>query len=150
MQQLDKEKKQVLDIVSKYIDLTVIPCAKEKRHVLDVEKRDPMYGGNGVVYMLSLFEKRELVNNRIGVYMALMNNGDQAGFHEHGSKNEQELYVIVNGEARYEEKLGVDGEIRTLDVKKGNVISIQDDYYHQLTNTGSEPLIVFVVTTYKA
>lgn len=149
MENLDKEKQQVIDAVSKYIDLTVVPCAKEKRTVIDVEERAPMYSGDGVVYMLSLFEKGELVNNRIGVYMVLLNNGDQAGFHEHGSKNEQELYVIVSGEARYEEKLGADGAIRTLNVKKGNVISIQDDYYHQLTNTGTEPLIVFVVTTYK-
>lgn len=149
MENIDIEKQQVIDAVSKYVDLTVIPCAKEKRTVLDIEKRAPMYGGDGVVYMLSLFEKGELVNNRIGVYMVLMSKGDQAGFHEHGTKNEQELYVIVSGEAKYEERLGIDGAIRTLDVRKGNVISIQDNYYHQLTNTGAEPLIVFVVTTYK-
>lgn len=150
IQNLDMEKKQVIETVSKYIDLTVVPFGKPVNTVLDVEKRDPMYDGNGVVYMFSLFEKGELVNNRIGVYMVLMNKGDQAGFHEHGTKKEQELYVIVNGQGRYTERIGLDNETRTLDLKKGNVTSIQgDDNYHSITNTGDEPLIIFVVTTYQ-
>jgi len=147
----DTEKKQVLDTVLKYIDINVVPFNKATNTVLDIEKRDPMYDGNGVVYMLSLFEKGELVNNRIGVYMVLMNKGDQAGFHEHGSKKEQELYVIVNGEGEYTERIGEDKIIRTLNLKKGNVTSIQgEDNYHSITNTGNEPLIIFVVTTYEA
>lgn len=142
----EKEKQEVIDSVSKYIDLAVIPFGKSVRTVLDVEKRDPMYGGNGVVYMLSLFEKGELVNNRIGVYMVLLNKGDQAGFHEHGSRNEQELYVVMAGEGEYTER--VDGkDTRTLHLTKGNVTSIQGDNYHSVTNTGDEPLIIFVITT---
>lgn len=148
--ELDAEKKQVLDAVSKYIDLSVIPFGKEPNTVLDVEKRDPMYGGNGVVYMLTLFEKGELVNNRIGVYMVLMNKGDEAGFHEHGSKKEQELYVLVNGEGFYTERVGQDNVSRQMTLKKGNVTSIKgDDNYHSIINTGDEPLIIFVVTTYE-
>ncbi|WP_165020563.1 MULTISPECIES: cupin domain-containing protein [unclassified Dysgonomonas] len=150
MNSWDDEKKQVIAAVSKYVDLTVVPFGKPQRTVLDIEKRDPMYGGNGVVYMLSLFEADELVNNRIGVYMVLLNNGDQAGFHEHGSKNEQELYVIVNGQGEYIERLGLDNETRKLNLKKGNITSIQgNDNYHSIINTGDEPLIIFVVTTYQ-
>lgn len=148
---LDSEKQRVLDTVSKYIDINVIPFNKPLNTVLDIEKRAPMYGGNGVVYMLSLFEKGELVNNRIGVYMVLMNKGDQAGFHEHGSKNEQEIYVIVNGEGEYIERIGEDREVRRLNLKKGNVTSVQgENNYHSIINTGNEPLIIFVITTYKA
>lgn len=147
---LDAEKKHVIDQVSKYIDLSVVPFGKPVNSVLDVEKRDPMYGGNGVVYMLSLFEKGELVNNRIGVYMVLMNKGDEAGFHEHGTKKEQELYVVVNGEGKYTERVGVDNITRSLTLKKGNVTSIKgDDNYHSVVNTGDTPLIIFVVTTYE-
>lgn len=143
------EKKQVLDTVSKYADLRLIPFGKDERTVIDIEKRNPMYGGCGVVYMLSLFEKGELANNRIGVYMVLMNKGDEAGFHEHASKNEQELYVIVNGEGQYTERLGLENKTRTLALKKGNVTSIYgNDNYHAIINTGDEPLIVFVVSTY--
>lgn len=139
-----------METVSKYIDLTVVPFGKPVRTVLEVEKRDPMYDGNGVVYMLSLFEKGELVNNRIGVYMVLLNNGDQAGFHEHESKKEQELYVIVNGEGKYIERKGADKEIRTLNLKKGSITAIEgENNYHSIMNTGNEPLIIFVVTTYK-
>lgn len=146
----DTEKQQVLDQVSQYIDLNVVPFGKPVNTVLDIEKRDPMYGGNGVVYMLSIFEKGALVNNRIGVYMVLLNKGDQAGFHEHGSKKEQEIYVIVHGEGSYTERVGEVDETRTLTLKKGNVTSIQgDNNYHSITNIGDEPLIVFVVTTYE-
>lgn len=146
----DTEKQQILDQVSQYIDLNVVPFGKPVNTVLDIEKRDPMYGGNGVVYMLSIFEKGALVNNRIGVYMVLLNKGDQAGFHEHGSKKEQEIYVIVHGEGSYTERVGEVDETRTLTLKKGNVTSIQgDNNYHSITNIGDEPLIVFVVTTYE-
>lgn len=147
---MDNEKKQIIDEVSKYIDLSVVPFGKSVRTVLDVEKRDPMYDGNGVVYMLSLFEKGELVNNRIGVYMVLMNNGDQAGFHEHESKKEQEIYVIVNGQGEYIERVGLENETRRMTLTKGNVTVIQgQDNYHSIINTGDEPLIIFVITTYK-
>ena len=144
------ENKQVLDIVSKYVDINVVPFGKPVNAVLDIEKRDPMYGGNGIVYMLSLFEKGALVNNRIGVYMVLLNNGDEAGFHEHGSKKEQELYVIMNGEGKYTERVGEDKITRTMTLKRGNVTSIQGDgNYHAIINTGNEPLIIFVISTYQ-
>lgn len=147
---MEKEKQQVIDEVSKYIDITLTPFGKPQRGVIDVEKRDPMYGGNGVVYMLSVFEKGELVNNRIGTYMVLLNKGDQAGFHEHGTKKEQELYVLVHGEGEYIEREGQDKITRKFNLKKGNVTSIQgDDNYHSIINTGDEPLIIFVVTTYE-
>lgn len=147
---MENEKKQVIDTVSKYVDITLTPFGKPQRTVIDVEKREPMYEGHGVVYMLSIFEKGELVNNRIGTYMVMLNKGDQAGFHEHDSKKEQELYVIVHGEGEYIERVGADNITRTFDLKKGNVTSIQgENNYHSIINTGDEPLIIFVVTTYE-
>lgn len=147
---MEQEKQQVIDKVSEYIDITLTPFGKPQRGVIDVEKRDPMYDGAGVVYMLSVFEKGELVNNRIGTYMVLLNKGDQAGFHEHGTKKEQELYVLVHGEGEYIERKGKDTITRRFDLKKGNVTSIQgDDNYHSIVNTSDEPLIIFVVTTYE-
>ena len=148
---MENESKQIIDKIKQYVDLTVTVFGKEQRRDYDfaVEKRDPMYGGEGVVYMVSLFEKGELVNNRIGVYMVLMNKGDQAGFHEHASRKEQELYVIVHGEGKCIERIGETQEIRTLNLSKGAVTAIQgDDNYHSLINTGDEPLIVFVISTY--
>jgi len=144
------EKRQVIDKVSKFADLTLTPFGKPQRGIIDVEKRDPMYGGNGVVYMLSLFEKGELANNRIATYMVLLNNGDEAGFHEHGSKKEQELYIIVNGEGEYIERIGTEKVIRKAVLKKGNITFNQgNDNYHSITNIGKEPLIIFVITTYE-
>lgn len=147
---MENEKKQVLETVAKYIDITLTPFGKPQRTVIDIEKRDPMYDGNGVVYMLSIFEKGELVNNRIGTYMVLLNKGDQAGFHEHGSKKEQELYVIVHGEGEYIEREGLDKITRKFNLKKGNLTAIQgENNYHSIINSGDEPLIIFVVTTYE-
>ncbi len=147
---MENEKKQVLESVSKYIDITLTPFGKPQRTVIDIEKRDPMYDGNGVVYMLSVFEKGELVNNRIGTYMVLPNKGDQAGFHEHGSKKEQELYILVHGEGEYIEREGLDKITRKFNLKKGNVTVIQgENNYHSIINSGDEPLIIFVVTTYE-
>ncbi len=147
---MENEKKQVLETVSKYIDITLTPFGKPQRTVIDIEKRDPMYDGNGVVYMLSVFEKGELVNNRIGTYMVLPNKGDQAGFHEHGSKKEQELYILVHGEGEYIEREGLDKITRKFNLKKGNVTVIQgENNYHSIINSGDEPLIIFVVTTYE-
>lgn len=147
---MTKENRAIIDEVAKYIDLSVVPFGKPVRTVLEVEKRDPMYGGDGVVYMLSLFEKGELVNNRIGVYMVLAKKGDQAGFHEHGSKKEQELYVIVHGEGKYIEREGLEHETRSMILRKGSVAMIQgNDNYHAIINTGNEPLVIFVVTTYE-
>lgn len=144
------EELEVLNLVSQHIDTTVEIFGKPQRSVINIEKRDPMYGGNGVVYMLSFFEKDELVNNRIGCYMVLMGNGDQAGFHEHGSKKEQELYVIVNGQGRYIERIGEDQVIKEVTLRKGAVTAIKgDNNYHSIINTGNEPLIIFVVTTYE-
>jgi oxalate decarboxylase/phosphoglucose isomerase-like protein (cupin superfamily) len=146
---MENEKKQVLETVSKYIDITLTPFGKPQRTVIDVEKREPMYDGDGVVYMLSIFEKGELINNRIGTYMVLLNKGDQAGFHEHGGKKEQELYVIVHGKGKYIEREGLDKITRKFDLKKGNVTSIQgENNYHSIINTGDEPLIIFVITTF--
>lgn len=147
---MENEKKQVLETVAKYIDISLTSFGQPQRTVIDVEKRDPMYDGNGVVYMLSIFEKGELVNNRIGTYMVLLNKGDQAGFHEHGTKKEQELYILVHGQGEYIERLGKDNITRKFDLKKGNVTSIRgENNYHSIINTGDEPLIIFVVTTYE-
>lgn len=149
---MENDKKQVIEALKNHLDLSVTVFGKEQRsgYEFEVEKRDPMYGGAGVVYMVSLFEKGELVNNRIGVYMVLLNKGDQAGFHEHFSRKEQELYVIVHGEGKYIERIGEDREIRSFTLKKGAVTAIQgENNYHSLINTGDEPLIVFVVSTYE-
>jgi len=142
------EKEKVIKKISEFIDLKAIPFGKPENGLLEIIKRDPMYGGNGVVYMLSLFEEGELVNNRFAQYMVLLDKGDEAGFHEHGDRKEQEIYCIVNGEGEYREKVK-DGKIeKIITLKKGNLASIQGTgNYHSIINTGDEPLIIFVIAT---
>lgn len=144
----ETEQKQVIDRISQYIDLKAVSFGKPENGIIEVVKRDPMYGGNGVVYMVSLLDNKELVNNRFAQYMVLLDKGDQAGFHEHGERNEQEIYCIVNGEGEYCEQMDGTESVRKLSLKKGNMSAIQGvGNYHSITNTGDEPLIIFVIAT---
>jgi mannose-6-phosphate isomerase-like protein (cupin superfamily) len=143
------ENEKIIQIVSKYIDLTVTPFGKAPRSVVRVDKRDPMYGGNGIVYLLQMFNAGELVNNRIGAYMVLLNKNDQAGFHTHGDRDEQEIYVVINGEGEYSDKADENGEIRQQKIIRGSITTVNNNGFHSVKNTTDEPLIIFVITTNK-
>lgn len=144
------EANQVIEKVSQYIDLSVVPFGQDKRSVVRVDTRMPMYGGDGVVYLLQMFDKDELINNRIGCFMVFLNKNDQAGFHDHGPRNEEEVYVVMHGEGVYSDKAGVDGEVRETKIIKGNITAVSNEGFHSVQNTSDEPLIIFVITTNKA
>ena len=141
------ENSKVVEVVSQYIDLTVTPFGQLSRSVVRVDKRDPMYGGNGVVYLLQMFGVNELANNRIGAYMVLLNKNDEAGFHTHGDRNEQELYIVMHGEGEYSDKAGEDGKIRVQKIIKGSITAVNNNGFHSVKNTADKPLIIFVITT---
>ena len=141
------ENNEIIKLVSQYIDLSVTPFNKPERTVVRVDKRDPMYGGNGIVYLLQMFDEGELTNNRIGAYMVFLNKGDQAGFHTHGTRNEEELYIVMHGEGEYLEMTKKDGIIRKKKLKKGIITAMSGEGFHSLTNTTDSILIVFVITT---
>lgn len=144
------EANQVIERVSQYIDLSVVPFGQDKRSVVRVDPRQPMYGGDGIVYLLQMFAEDELINNRIGCFMVFLNKSDQAGFHDHGPRGEEEIYVVMHGEGEYSDKAGEDGEIRTQKITKGNITVVSNEGYHSVQNTTDEPLIIFVITTNKA
>ncbi|MGM8363115.1 cupin domain-containing protein [Flavobacterium sp. ARAG 55.4] len=143
----ENENNRIIELVSQYIDLSVTPFNKPERTVVKVDKRAPMYGGNGVVYLLQMFDEGELTNNRIGAYMVLFNKGDEAGFHTHGSRNEEELYIVMHGEGEYTEMTKKEGIIRKKTLKKGSITAMSGIGFHSLINTTDEVLIVFVITT---
>ena len=145
-----KDANQVIDIVSKYIDLSVVPFGQDKRSVVRVDTRQPMYGGNGIVYLLQMFDADELINNRIGCFMVFLNKYDQAGFHNHGPRGEEEVYVVMHGEGEYSDKAGEDGKVRTHKITKGSITAVSNEGFHSVQNTTDEPLIIFVITTNKA
>ena len=140
---------KLIEIVSQYIDLKVIPYGQATRTQIKIDTRNPMYGGNGIVYLLQMFDVNELVNNRIGAYMVFLNKDDQAGFHTHGPRNEEELYIVVQGEGEYSEKKGEDGAVRKQKISKGNITAMSGDGFHSVNNTTDDPLIIFVITTNK-
>jgi len=147
MTDITAENNEIIKLVSQYIDLSVTPFNKSERTVVRVDKRDPMYGGNGIVYLLQMFDEGELTNNRIGAYMVFLNKGDQAGFHTHGTRNEEELYIVMHGEGEYLEMTKKDGIIRKKNLKKGSITAMSGEGFHSLTNTTDSILIVFVITT---
>lgn len=133
--------------VSKYIHLYVMPFGKDERSFTRIDKREGMYGGKGTVYMIQMFDQKELANNRLAAYMVLLNKGDESGFHTHSERNEQELYVVVHGTGEYRERTGLEGSIRKKVIQKGDITAISEIGYHSIENTGNEPLIMFVITT---
>lgn len=147
MTDITAENNEIIKLVSQYIDLSVTPFNKPERTVVRVDKRDPMYGGNGIVYLLQMFDEGELTNNRIGAYMVFLNKGDQTGFHTHGTRNEEELYIVMHGEGEYLEMTKKDGIIREKNLKKGSITAMSGEGFHSLTNTTDSILIVFVITT---
>lgn len=147
MSETTSENAKIIELVSQYIDLSVTPFNKPERTVVKVDKRDPMYGGNGIVYLLQMFDEGELTNNRIGAYMVFFNKGDEAGFHTHGTRNEEELYIVMHGEGEYSEMTKKEGIIRKKTIKKGSITAMSGEGFHSLINTTDEVLIVFVITT---
>lgn len=137
----------VIQEVSKYIHLYVMPFGKDERNFTRIDKRENMYGGNGTVHMIQMFDQKELTNNRLAAYMVLLNKGDESGFHTHNERNEEELYVVVHGTGEYRERTGTEGPIRKKILQKGDITALHSIGYHSIENTGDEPLIMFVITT---
>ncbi|MET3037416.1 cupin domain-containing protein [Chryseobacterium sp. NRRL B-14859] len=137
----------VIQEVSKYIHLYVMAFEKDERSIIRIDKREGMYGGNGTVYMIQMFDHQELTNNRLAAYMVLLNRGDESGFHTHHERNEEELYVVVHGTGEYRERTGTQGPIRKKTLQKGDITAISSIGYHSIENTGDEPLLLFVITT---
>lgn len=142
-----EEFEHVIQEVSKYIRLYVMPFGKDERTFTRIDKRENMYGGNGTVHMIQMFGQKELANNRLAAYMVLLNKGDESGFHTHHERNEEELYVVVHGTGEYRERTGAEGPVRTKTLQKGDITAISSTGYHSVENTGDEPLIMFVITT---
>lgn len=138
----------VIQEVSKYIHLYVMAFGKNERSITRIDKRENMYGGNGTVYMIQMFGQQELANNRLAAYMVLLKKGDESGFHTHNERNEEELYVVVHGTGEYRERTGIQGPVRKKTLQKGDITAISSIGYHSIENTGDEPLILFVITTY--
>lgn len=150
LQPTAQEEQALLDLIAPYLDIKVINSYEEVRKFYRIDKRKDMYGGKGIVYLIQLYEPfSELVNNRIGSYMILPTIKDWVGFHEHGTRKEQELYVVLNGEGTYHDKSGENGEERITPIHKGNITTVKGESYHSVRNTSisEEPLILFVITT---
>jgi len=141
------EKKRLNNLLSSIIDPKVYHYGSNRRDVARYDKRVNMYGGEGIVYLLQMFEENELVNNRIGAYMILPDKGTSAGFHTHGTRSEQEIYVVISGEGEYMEKDDLESVPRSYQIKSGHLTTIKGDAFHSVTNTSDEPLIIFVITT---
>lgn len=142
-----KEKQELNDLIKPIIDPKVYHFGSDRSDAARYDKRKNMYGGEGIVYLLQMFDEGELVNNRIGAYMILPKKDVSAGFHTHGTRNEQELYVVLNGVGEYKEKDDWESDARTYPLKRGNLTTVKGDAFHSVTNTSDKPLVIFVITT---
>ena len=145
---LTSEEKSTLDqFLKPILDPVVFHLGSEDHHVKRYDKRQQMYGGEGTVYLLQMFEEGELVNNRIGAFMVLPTSGDSCGFHTHGTRNEQEIYLVMSGKGEYLEKDEWESPARSNPIQKGNLTTVRGEAFHAVQNTGDEPLVIFVITT---
>lgn len=144
------EKERLNKILKSVIQPKVYHYGSDRTKVARYDKRVNMYGGDGVVYLLQMFKEEELVNNRIGAYMILPKKGTSVGFHTHGTREEQEIYVVISGEGEYLEKDDWESEQRSYPLQPGNLTTVRGDAFHSVTNTSNSPLIIFVVTTNEA
>ncbi len=94
-----------------------------------------------------MFAEGELVNNRIGAYMILPTSNDSIGFHTHGSRKEQELYIVLEGQGQYLEKDDWESPEKLYPVERGSITTMRGKGFHGIKNIGNSPLIVFVITT---
>jgi len=146
----ENEKKEVLDTISRYIDITITPFGKPKRSIIEVDKYKTTPENTSVIYKVSLFEKGNFTTNQVGTYIILLTYGDRIEYHDYKKKVVEEHYIIVHGEGKYIEKTNEYDIARESNVQKGNITSNQgENNYHSFVNTGDEPLIIFVVTVHE-
>ena len=141
------ERKRLNELLASIIQPKVYHYGSNRTDVARYDKRVNMYGGDGVVYLMQMFIDDELVNNRIGAYMILPKKGTSAGFHTHGTRGEQEIYVVISGEGEYREKDDWESDPRRYPLQPGNLTTIRGDAFHSVINTSDRPLVIFVVTT---
>lgn len=141
------EIKWLTGLIESHITPTVHHLGSDRTTVARYDKREAMYGGDGVVYLLQMFQEGELVNNRIGAFMVLPEAGTSAGFHTHGTRNEQELYLVLHGQGIYKEKDDWESAPRTYPVSAGSCTTVKGSAFHAVENCSDEPLIIFVITT---
>jgi len=147
---LSPGEKQRLDaLLDEVIDTTVHHYGADPRSAVRYDKREEMYGGSGTTYLLQMFEEEELVNNRIGAYMVLPTEADGVGFHTHGDRGEQEVYVVMHGRGTYLEKDDTDAEPRRYPIEAGTITTVRGDAFHAVRNGRDAPLVIFVITTYE-
>lgn len=143
----ETELAYINSITTQYLSLNTFHFGKPPRKVMQYDKRPNMYGGDGAVYLLQMFSSEELVNNRIGAYMILPTSQDSVGFHTHGPRKEQELYVVMEGHGEYLEKAHEDDTEKSFSIQKGNITTVRGQGFHAIKNIGNTPLIIFVITT---
>jgi oxalate decarboxylase/phosphoglucose isomerase-like protein (cupin superfamily) len=141
------EKEELHELLESVIQPTVYHFGSGRTGVARYDKRENMYGGDGIVYLMQMFEEGDLVNNRIGAYMILPNKGVSAGFHTHGTRNEQEVYVVISGEGKYFEKDDWESDASSYPITAGNLTTVRGDAFHSVVNTSDSPLVIFVITT---
>jgi len=144
MKNYDCKNDDILDIISKYTDITASPVGKQKQIILEIEKNCSQ---NSNIHLVSAFEKEKTNESRIGTYIVILNEGDKINFSDYTGISDRDLYVVINGLGEYIECSSDNSIIRKSAIQKGNVTSNQGkNNFHTIINTSDEPLIIFMVT----
>lgn len=107
-----------------------------RRNSMELQKRENMRGGEGVIEILHLDKKENMKNCRLFSHITVP-IGASIGNHQHD--NETEYFYLLEGEAQADDN----GEEITL--KKGDLLKTGNGASHSIKNVGSVPLSMMAV-----
>lgn len=107
-----------------------------RRDNMELQKRENMRGGDGVIEILHLDKKENMTNCRLFSHITVPVGGS-IGSHQHD--NETEYFYLLEGEALANDN----GEEVTL--KKGDLLKTGNGASHSIRNTGNIPLSMIAV-----
>lgn len=104
----------------------------KKKEKMEVEEREKMRGGQGVIKILHYFKSNEFKANIRLCAKLIIEPGNSIGLHQH--LDEDEVFIILKGEG-----ILSDGK-EEYKVKEGDAILTGNGEFHSIKNTGKENL----------
>jgi mannose-6-phosphate isomerase-like protein (cupin superfamily) len=106
-------------------------------HEMEVELREKMRGGEGVVRIKNLFQPGDLKGKTRLVAEITIPVGGSIGFHQHDQ--EEEIFYFLSGRGR------VKDQDEWKEVNVGDALVTGGAKGHAVENTGNEPLVMMAV-----
>lgn len=108
-----------------------------KTDEMELELREKMRGGNGIVQIKHIFKSNELKGKARMLAEITLPVGGSIGFHQHDQ--EEEIFYLISGKGRVNDQ----GTVKEL--KAGDALLTGGGNGHSIENIGEQPLIFLAV-----